>query len=486
MIDRLRRILDKHFSSRGFRGPVLTLLSGSSVVLALSYLAMPVIARLYTQEDFGLAGYFVAIMATFMSFASLRYEDALMLPEKDEDAAVLVWLAFLVLGVFAAMAGVLSLWREEIAALARQPGIAPYLLLVPPTILAMKVTKVGELWLARGKRFRQITATQVTNTATMATTRIAAGAPAINAAEAGLIGGFIAGNLASMLVVSAMVIKRSLRLLLGALSWSRMRRAAVRFRRFPLFSTPSSMLSVLIYRMPVFLLAVYFSESVLGIFVFAFGAISIPLSFVSRAVAHVFFVHVAEAHLANRINQISGVVHSRLVMIGFFPILALFLCGPDVFEVVFGEQWRDAGTYAQYVGPWLFLGAVVSPLTRIFDVTENQRVDFATSAFMFVAMYAALKLGGRTGEITTTLLAVGVAGAASRLVQLLIIMRLARVQWRRIIEPYVRYGLYGAPGLLLLAGAGLYDTPWITTVAAAGIGILYVCLVIWKEKLFQR
>ena len=81
MSDRLRIWLKQLFSTEGFRGPALTLLSGTTVVLVLAYLAQPVLTRLYSEAEFGLSDYFVSVMVVLISFTSLRYEDALMLPE---------------------------------------------------------------------------------------------------------------------------------------------------------------------------------------------------------------------------------------------------------------------------------------------------------------------------------------------------------------------------------------------------------------------
>ena len=483
MRDRLRIWLKQLFSTEGFRGPVLTLLTGSTAVLTLSYLSQPVITRLYTPDEFGVAGYFVAVMTVLISFTSLRYEDALMLPEDDDEAAVVAWLALVVLACFTVVISILVIWREALAALVGIPAVAPFLVLVPPALLAMRITKVAELWLIRAKRFRHVTAGHIANTTTMVTVRIGAGLPPINAGAGGLIGGFLAGHILSMLVVGGTVLRQSARRLFAAFGWARIANAARRYRRFPLFSTPSALIGALIVRLPFFLLPLYFEDAVVGLFLLAFNVVSIPLSHVGSAIARVFFVHAAEAQREARLTEVSDTVHKRLVMLGLFPTLALLLAGPDVFEVFFGTDWREAGVYVQYVGPWLFLGAVASPLTRLFDVLERQRMDFATSLLMFVLMAAALVVGGRTGEVTTTLLLLGSVGAGVRLIQLGVLLRLAHVPYPKAFGAYGRYLLFSLPGLLLIAVALWLNSVWLTTGAAIVAGLIYVGLVLWKDKL---
>ncbi len=483
MTDRLRHRLNRLFSPEGFRGPVLTLLSGTTLVLALSYLAQPVLTRLYLPEAFGLADYFVAVLLVLSSFSSLRYEDALMLPEDDEEAGGVFWLALLVLGGFVGLLSLSLIWREAIAAWTGLPALAPWLLLMPPALLAMRTAKVAEIWLIRARRFRNVTAGQVGSTLVMVGTRVGAGLPPIGAGAGGLIGGFVAGQVTALLVLARFVLRQSARVLFGAFGWGRIRRAARRYRRFPLFSTPSTLLATVVTRLPVLLLPLYFDAAVVGLFGRAFAVLAIPLSLIGGAVAQVFFVHAAEAHRDERLPEVTLTVHRRLVMLGLFPTLALLLAGPDVFEVVLGAAWREAGRYVQYIGPWLFLASVASPLTRLFDVLERQRLDFLTSLLMFVALAAAMILGGRTGEAATTLMLVGAAGAGARVLHLAVLLRLGAVGYGAALRAYGRYLLFSLPGLLLLGGALLLHRPWLTTVATVLAGALYAGLVLWQDRL---
>ena len=483
MSDRLRIWLNQLFSTDGFRGPTLTLLSGTTVVLVIAYLAQPILTRLYSEAEFGLSDYFVAVMVVLISFTSLRYEDALMLPDDEQEAAGVVWLALVVLASFATLFSVLLIWRDEIAAWLGLPAIAPWLLLVPPTLLAMRTAKVAELWLIRAKRFRHVTAGQVASTSTMVASRIGAGLPPVNAGAGGLIGGFFLGHVVSVLVLGGSMLRQSARLLWASFSWARIAGAARRYRRFPLFSTPSALLNALVARLPFLMLPFFFDEAVIGLFGRAFNVLAIPLGLIGGAVARVFFVHAAEALRAERLTEVSLTVHKRLVMLGLFPTLALLLAGPDIFAVVFGAPWREAGEFVQYIGPWLFLGAVASPLTRLFDVLERQRLDLATSVLLFVAMAVALILGGQTGDAPKTLLLLGAAGVAVRLIHLGVLLRLAHVPYRAALQAYGRYALFSLPGLALLAAAMELGPAWLTTLAAAIAGLIYAVLVLWKDKL---
>ena len=483
----MRALLSKIFSQQGLRGPIVTLMSGSSLVMGIAFLAQPILTRLYTEEQFGIYGFFAFLMAILITFSSLRYEDALMLPEKDQDAATVMWLGIFVLTVFVGLTATLALWRTELAALARKPAVAPYLLLVPVALLVMRGTKLFELWLTRKRSFHAISASQVANAFTMSGSRIAVGVPPISAGTAGLVGGHVAGNTVPFLILGAFIVRRSGALLRRAFSWKGILQAARQYRRFPLFSMPSTLAAALIMRAPIFAIPFYFEarEAVItGLFFMAFNNVSIPFSFFSRAVAQVFFVSAVEAHSQNRLGAITELVHSRLIMVLLFPALVILVCGPDIFAFVFGADWREAGVYAQYLVPWLLMGAICSPLTRIFDVTQRQRMDFLMGSIALVTVATAVVLGGLSGQIRTFLLCLCVGGCAARMMQLYVLARLSGMQPHRLLLPYFRYVIYALPGLALMVAGVQLGQPGLTLAISILATGLYGALLLWRKKLF--
>ncbi len=104
------------------RGPfsrsVSILAGGTAFSQALAVLASPVLTRLYSVEDFG----YFQMYAAFMLFATLavtlRYEQAIFLPEKEEFAASLVIVTFCTVMAMTAMFGGLCMGSPSISAFA--------------------------------------------------------------------------------------------------------------------------------------------------------------------------------------------------------------------------------------------------------------------------------------------------------------------------------------------------------------------------------
>jgi len=481
--------INRLFSTDGLRGPTLTLLSGAGIIMVIGYLALGVITRLYLPSELGIGKYFVTLITLVGSIASLRYEDALMLPKEDKDAAVLIWLSGAVMVLSVTLLSVIMIWNHEIAALLDFPAIAPYLPLLPLTLLCMRSGKIAEFWLVRKRAFRHITAGHVSLTAAMVTGRISVGVPPISANEAGHIGGFIFGHFVSSSIFIWMAIRRSASAIRAAFSWRRIIHAAVRYRRFAIFSTPSSMIGAFMGHLVVLLIPFFFATSIaedaLGFYGIAFAAIGIPMSFIARSVAHPFFVSAAEAQISGNLSPIASVVHRRLLMVGFFPVLAVMLAGPDFFELWLGGPHRQTGIYAAYIAPWIVLGSIGSPLTRVYDVKERQRLDFLMALLLLICLSAALTLGGLSGNVDTMLIAGGVVGALVRAIQLIVILRLAQVPWQEIFAPYRDFLILSLPGLAIIITGLWLGNKWITTGALTLGGICYFGLIIWKENLFK-
>ena len=480
--------LDRLFSTQGLRGPALTLLSGSGIVMVIGYAALVIISRLYLPAEIGIGKYFVTMLTFVGAVASLRYEDALMLPRKDEDAAVLIWLSAAVMFLTAILLTVLAIWSTEIARFLDFPAIAPYLPLVPLTLVCMRSGKIAEFWLVRKRAFRHISAGHVNLTASMVVGRIGAGAPPINANEAGHIGGFIFGHVVASSFFIWLAIRRSAAAIRAAFDWRRMRQAAVRYRRFALFSTPSAAIGTLMGHLIVLLIPFFFAgdnaQTIIGLYTMVLAAIANPMSYVGRSVAHPFFVSAAEAQVAGNLSRITSLVHRRLIMIGLFPVLAVMLAGPDFFELWLGTPWRQSGIYAIYLSAWLVLSSAVSPLTRVYDVTEHQRLDFLMALLLLICLSTAFILGGLSGNIDAMLIAVGITGAVVRGLQLIVILRLAGVPWREGIAPYRDFFLLAIPGLALIGVVLPFGNKWITTGALILGAVCYFGLAGRKEKLF--
>lgn len=469
----------KLFVARGpTRDPVATLLSGTAIALLLSYLAQPILTRLYLPESFGLFDTFVSFLGILIPFASLRYEDAIMLPEREKEARDVMRLSVLLVFIASLLSIGFWLMGPSINRLFGSEKLSSWLVLLPIAMLVLRMAKLGELWLTRQKTFKTIASGQVAQAGVTVTLRIALGDITRAGSPFGLLFGYLAGLATASIWYAARILRTSKSWFTDTNIWDGIKAAAIRYRRFPVFSMPSTLLSALLARLPVILLLFYFNETTVGYFGRAFALFAVPLSLVGNAISQVFFVEGAEANRTDSLAELTRSVHARLIMLGMFPTLALMLAGPDVFGFIFGETWRTAGIYLQILAPWFFLASVASPLTRVFDLLEAQRIDLGVSMFMFLLQTTLLIAGGLTGDIYICLLALSLGGCLARCVHLGVILKLAGTRYRHALADFFRQASYALLPLALLYGTMQFQLPWLTTVTlllfSAGYGVSFL------------
>ncbi|HEX7071177.1 MAG TPA: oligosaccharide flippase family protein [Rhodothermales bacterium] len=477
-----RAILQRLFSRTGFRGPVLTLLSGAGVALVITYASQLVLARLYPPDAFGVSDYFVMAVTVLLAFASLRYEDAVMIPASDAAAKQILVLALVLTAVACAVLGIAAVWSDAIASVLGVPELAAWFWLIPVTLLLTKSVRLVELWLSRRNQFRTITGGQVSAAGATAAYRIGAGVAAPTAGAGGLIGGFVAGQVADLAFVA--IARRNAPQSTAVSDEDApptLPDVARKYRHFAGYSTPAAVLNAAFSRLPTILLPLYFSWTVVGYYGRAFAALAVPLGLVGNAVAQVFFVHAGEAMRAGTMGRLSAQVHGRLVMIGLLPTIAVMIAGPDLFEVLFGQPWRPSGEYLRYVAPWMFLAAIAAPLTKIFDVLQQQRADFLSSVAMFCLQTAALVVGGTRGDVMLALILLGATGFLARAGHVSVMLGLAGTGLRDALLPYGRYGLRALLPAAAILLATFFAPPVVTVVVTFLALGSYYGFIAWNE-----
>ena len=88
-----------------------------------------------------------------------------------------------------------------------------------------------------------------------------------------------------------------------------------------------------------------------------------PTFMLGSSIGHVFFPTAAKTY--NETGTLAQIVRNifiRLVQIGVFPLVALGLLSMMLFGFVFGQQWIEAGVYAQILSIYIICQFVISSL----------------------------------------------------------------------------------------------------------------------------
>lgn len=457
-----------------FAADVFKLVTGTTLAQAVAVLASPLLTRLYGPEAFGFLALFISITSILGVVACMRYEFAIMLPQEDREAANLLALSLLSAVVVSGLT-VPALYFGGVALLSliRAPGLAPYLVLVPPYIFVSGVFLALNYWNSRTKHFGRLSVARVTSSLATVGTQLGAGFGGY-ATGGSLIGASLVGVSVSTGVLGGQIWRDDRALLRGSISWRGMLEGLRRYKKFPLIDSGSALLNTASWQLPAFLLAAFFSPVVVGFYSLGFMVLQFPMSLIGSSIAQVFFQRAAEARSDGTFSHLVENVFRLLIMIGIFPILTVTIIGPDLFAVVFGENWTEAGVYAQILSVWAFVWFISSPLSTIWAVLEKQTFGMRVTTLNFVTRVGSLILGGMSGSpvVALSLFAgsgVLVYGYLNVKMMLFSGVRLLDVR-KHVLSSLRLFSLFGVLLVgLKAAGAG----PTILVVAACVLGLIY-------------
>lgn len=247
-----------------------------------------------------------------------------------------------------------------------------------------------------------------------------------------------------------------------------------RYRRFPLIDSGSALLNTASWQLPAFLLAAFFSPVVVGFYSLSFMVLQLPMSLIGSSIAQVFFQRAAEARSDGTLSHLVENVFRLLIMIGIFPILTVTIIGPDLFAVVFGENWTEAGVYAQILSVWAFVWFISSPLSTIWAVLEKQTFGMRVTTLNFVTRVASLVLGGMSGS---PVVALSLFAGSGILVYGYLNVKMMLFSGVRLIDvrkhTFSSLGLFAPFGVLLVGLKAAGAEPPVLVVAACVLGLAY-------------
>lgn len=463
---------------------VLKLVSGSVIAQAAGVLLIPVISRLYSPADFGVFQVFLSIAGILAVVSCLSYHLAIMLPKEDEDAANLAVLSVVLVTATSAVSGVvLVLFAGPIATALNFPDLAGYVGLIPVIVFLNGLFFVLNYWLSRREKFGTVAGGRVANSLVNKGVQIGAGVGAPS--PLGLIGGTAAGYGAADLLMLRTV--RSDFALFSAVTPARIRALAVRYKKFPIFTSWSTAANEVSRQISPLFLAFFFNSVVVGLYSLAYQVVSLPLGLVGTAVSQVFFQRASEERKrTGDIGPIVEEVHRRLVAISIFPMLLLLLIGQELFVFFLGPQWYEAGFYVKLLVPWIFFMFVSSPLTTIFSVLEKQGAGLVFDLLLLASRLASLTIGGMTGDPVIAILLFSLTGALFCAFMNLWLLKLAGLDYAR--ESYL-WCVDLATGIIiaapLIAAKILAFSPLVLLAVASVVTVVYYARTIVRDPFLK-
>lgn len=387
-----------------FKKKILQVAGGTAIAQAAGILFSFVLTRLYPPEQAGLYSVFQSMLGIAMVVSALRMELALPLPKVEQEAADVLVTALGSVFVFAAISSlVLLLFAGPILRWEKAPALRPFLWLLPLSLLGEGLNRVLTNWAVRRQAFKEVAVTKITRTFTQLL--VQSGLGLLKVGPAGLMVGDAAGRMNGTWKLWQLPWKQD-RERLRAVTWARMKAALHRYRRFPLFSTPTSFINALNMFLPAVLLARYYGLEVAGWYGWSIRLMSLPSSLVADSVSQVYFGEFARLHKEDPdgMMKLFKATVTKLFKIGL-PLMALAgLGGWLLAPVVLGRDYAPAGFFMLLLVPMFISDFTNNCVGTTLAVLERQDLalgrELFRSAIVLPVIGVAKALGwGPTGAL---------------------------------------------------------------------------------------
>jgi len=386
-------------------------MSGTAIAQALPIAATPILTRYYTPLEFGFFGFFIGIVSLLSVLATAKYDVAIIQPKKNIHADQLFKLSMLLVFIFSVLLLVLILFNTESITTALDIENINYVLfLVPYTVFVVSANNSLNFLLNRRKLYKQMSINKVIQSLSIASISLILGF--LHYSSYGLIIGFIIGHT----LVFINLIYRYWNSI-EKIDYSSIIILAKEYKDYPKFALPSGLSNTAASQLPVILLTKIFNSSISGFYYLVEKILSAPITLLGASVGAVFRQKAQEdKHLYGNYNDIFKKTFSKLVMIGLPMFLLLGIFGPDLFSFAFGENWREAGIYAQILAPMFFLKFTVSPLLSSFYISNKLKVDLLGQIVYVVMIVISIATGYFINSIILTITMISITGSLFYLV----------------------------------------------------------------------
>ncbi|MBD3843174.1 MAG: oligosaccharide flippase family protein [Campylobacterales bacterium] len=388
-------------------------MTGTTIAQAVPILIMPILTRLWSPEEFGVFATYMAFVAILGVISAGRLDMALMLPSKNEDAV-----RILIIGLALSLTFVLLLYPIIFSFDKVLPvwgfTVETWHYLVPLGVFLYASYAMMIAWHNRNKNYKLMSQSRVIQSTSIS----------FSQAFIGLIAKFNFGLIFSDLIgrlLSIILIIRGTGLLSLKLKMSKTKKIALlkRYRKFPLIEAPASFINVSSHQLPFIVLPIIFSPVIVGHYFLVFRVLMMPASLVGTAVLEVFKNRAQEDFKrTGSCRPIFIKTGLALFSIGVFPVVVLILFAPTLFSFVFGEEWREAGEYAQVLAPLALAQFVSAPLSYVLVFREKLFLDLKLQIVFLSLVVVALWFASELMSISTAIWFLMISGVVFYLMQI--------------------------------------------------------------------
>lgn len=349
---------------------VSVLVGGTAVAQLVAILALPLLTRLYTPEDFTVLATYTSILALLTVIACLRFEIAIPIP-KEHDGAI----NLLALSVISVMCITFLTWLgvfflgEWINTLTNH-RLESYLWLVPVGVFFSGLYNALQYWMTRERKFPLVAKTRMTQSLSGAVTQIGFGYAGVT--PFGLLLGQLLNVGAGTFGLLRYFLKEY-KTPFSSISIAVLKKTFKKYDRFPKYSTCEAITNSAGVQVPILIIATLTLGAEAGFLMLAIRLLSAPMGLIGSSVAQVYLAEASDKYHKGELKAFTNKTILMLAKVGFVPLLVAAIAAPFIVPFIFGDEWQRTGGLISWMAPCFFMQFIISPVSMSLHITSNQR-----------------------------------------------------------------------------------------------------------------
>jgi len=356
-----------------FSRNVLTLMTGTTIAQAIPIAISPILTRIYTPEDFGVFALYMSMASIVSVMATGRYELAIMLPNKDEDAINIVALSIMIsfLVSFITLL-IVFFFNTPLTTFLGNPEISDWLYFIPLTVLLTGFYQSFNYWSNRKKEYKRLATSRVIQSGTTVSSNLALGFTGLG--SGGLIWSTIFGKGIASFMLGKIILKED-RNYFGKVKRLKIVALMRQYVKFPKFDVPSALIYSVYTNMAVIFFTKFFEASISGFYFFANRLLKTPFSFFISAFSDVFYQKLSKTKdftfISKEINHFS----LKILKITFIPFLVVVYSSYFYVTPIFGEKWQSLYIYIWIFSMPIYIGLLLAPYGHVLKIINRQEIS---------------------------------------------------------------------------------------------------------------
>lgn len=367
-----------------FYKSITALASGSIIAQVITFIASPIMTRIYTSDEIGEYTLILTVVTMFGSVICGKYDMSIVPEEKEERVFPLVKLSFIIcltLSLLISIAyGIYSLGDSKSSISILSASIFIFVLLFS--------TGIGNILLSynnRNKEYKLMTSVNVFRTLGNCISMIVLGL--LKFKSTGLLIAQIIGQMLGM-NRQAKSIKPYLRDILKV-DKKNMIAAAKKHYKQPMYSMPATFFNSFSYSSINIFINSLFGKSVLGYYSMSYRILGLPLAVVSNNVSKVFFEEASrEYNKTKQFNKTFNKTSLFLCILAIPMVLFMIFLAPPIFKWFFGERWEISGHYVKILAPMFGIRFLVTALSPGMIIAKKQKSELILQVLFVIVSIA--------------------------------------------------------------------------------------------------